>query len=104
MEIFELILIGIPVMLLFGMGIMGCGSLIREIWGIIRGRKPVDARPIVWKAIMKDDLIQSQHEYYNFSPASLDYIGAAPKKKWVTPHVSEEERPLEFTGIRAIQL
>ena len=87
MEIFGSILIGIFVILLFGLGIMGCGFLIREIWGIVKDRKTVLASNTTVAAIKVPG-----GELMNYP---MD------KNEEVMPN---EERPLEFTGIRAIQL
>ena len=131
MEIFGSILIGIFVILLFGLGIMGCGFLIREIWGIVKDRKSnrVSYEDIVIAAIENQVNLRNTPAVPTTLPSTVDTGTLAPQyredlaylkaysrsrlkdrslilsesKKEITPPV-EEERKLEYTGIRAIQL
>ena len=94
MDILGFITIGIPLMLLFCMGIVGCGFLIKEIWGIFKDRKPVLDSNTTVAAMTTQYMDAVEAEFMNYT---------GDKPKWVTPLVVEEST-LEFTGIRAIQL
>ena len=113
MEIFGSILIGIFVILLFGLGIMGCGFLIREIWGIVKDRKSAGGHrreTLGEHSYIDEAVIAATENQRNVRNNMIDYPATlgewqdcVPKKKWVTPHIVEEST-LEYTGIRAIQL
>ena len=99
MDIIGFILIGIPVMLLFCMGIVGCGFL-----------RNTPAVPTTLPSTVDTGTLAPQYredlaylKAYSRSRLKDRSLILSESKKEITPPV-EEERKLEYTGIRAIQL